>query len=384
MTWDGIGPRGGICVNGKYFLLSSRQAAMVIAASILETGLIVLPATLSEIAGRDAWLAALTAAGMIAGWSLVMAALARRFHPHSLMEGARIILGRFLGSAAAGIYLLYWLLVSAKVLREWTEITGGILLPRTPPVVVMILMLLPVAIAARQGIEELARTMEILLPLQLLVIVPGFIVSIPKFDPHNFLPVLAEGPGRVLYGGLIMFQQSEGLEVILMLAPALAAGTSWAAVSLIGVGIPLALALGAIATITAVFGPSEAGFLLWPVLAWMRQIRVPVEILERPDLLFTGVWITAAYTTIAMNVFLVSTGAARLLGLKSHRGLVLPFAAAALVLASLPRGIDAARAWSERLGWFNLVPLMVMPLLLLVTSWIRGMAGGAPSGAKPR
>ncbi|WP_407649410.1 GerAB/ArcD/ProY family transporter [Brevibacillus composti] len=53
----------------------------------------------------------------------------------------------------------------------------------------------------------------------------------------------------------------------------------------------------------AIFGAEETKLLLWPTLELARMTSLPAYILERLDILFLAVWVTAVFTTLFSSYY---------------------------------------------------------------------------------
>lgn len=138
--------------------ISSFQAAVLLYTTIVPTAILVLPGVVMSYSGQDAWLsvAAATLAGI--GFAVLVGAIASSNPGMSFQAWVASRFGRLPGLAVSLMLAFYYISTSAVVLRQFSAIVTGQILPRTPPYVVSSLVLLVAGYAVLSGIEVIART----------------------------------------------------------------------------------------------------------------------------------------------------------------------------------------------------------------------------------
>ncbi|WNQ10405.1 GerAB/ArcD/ProY family transporter [Paenibacillus aurantius] len=150
-------------------------------------------------AKQDAWLAVL--AGLLGGLVLLtLYVLILRLCPGmSLTQCFVKAFGRYIGRPLAFAYCVYFLYLSARVLRDFGALLLTSALPDTPMSAVNLIMILVILYGAVLGIGALARAGEIFLYICVLIALLGVIVllfsNVIKLE--NFLPILENGWGPV-------------------------------------------------------------------------------------------------------------------------------------------------------------------------------------------
>lgn len=112
---------------------------------------------------QDAWLAILIA--MIGGFFLLFVyfGLYQYYPDQPLTAYVRDIMGNFFGRILAFLYVLYFVYLAARVLRDLGETLLTFAYPAAPLFVMNGLFILVVVYTVRKGIEVLARTGELLI-----------------------------------------------------------------------------------------------------------------------------------------------------------------------------------------------------------------------------
>ena len=134
---------------------------------------------------------------MIGGFFLLFIyfGLYQYYPDQPLTAYVRDIMGNFFGRILAFLYVLYFVYLAARVLRDLGETLLTFAYPATPLFVVNGLFILVVVYTVRKGIEVLARTGELLIVLLSLVVVTFIILIVASglMQLSNLKPVLEAG-----------------------------------------------------------------------------------------------------------------------------------------------------------------------------------------------
>ena len=116
-------------------------------------------------AKQDAWIVILVALliGLVFIW--IYTELQNLFPSKNYVEIIIAILGKKIGIPLALLYAAYWLWPAARNLREFGELISMTLLPETPLSVILFIFILISLYALLKGVEVIARTSEIIMPL---------------------------------------------------------------------------------------------------------------------------------------------------------------------------------------------------------------------------
>ncbi|MFC6601558.1 GerAB/ArcD/ProY family transporter [Ectobacillus funiculus] len=112
-----------------------------------------------------------------------------------LTQYVRSILGKYLGSLLALLYIFYFFYLSARVLRDFGDLLLTSTLEATPMLVINSLLMLVIGGAVYYGLEVVGRTGEIILPfMTFLALITGIAILFSHiFHIENLLPVLEGG-----------------------------------------------------------------------------------------------------------------------------------------------------------------------------------------------
>ncbi|QPA32639.1 GerAB/ArcD/ProY family transporter [Thermaerobacillus caldiproteolyticus] len=328
-------------------------------------------------AKQDVWLAILI--GMIIGLLLFLVYYRLYlYYPDLPLTGyIQDITGPIFGKIFALVYVLYFLYLAARVLRDFGELLLTFAYPETPLFVLNAIMMLTVMYAVYKGIEVLARTGELFFTLLYVLAISGMILVVAAglIDIHRLQPVLEEGWRRVFK---VVFHQTLYIpfgEIIVftMLFPYInnpkkTKIVALSAMTLSGINLAIMMTVN-----VAVLGADAVSRSTFPLLNTIREIQV-ANFLERLDVFFMIALIIGGFFKIGVFFYAAVIGAAHLFNVKEHHRLVYPLGLASLLLSiavasnfpeHVKEGVNIATVYIH-------MPLqIILPVLLLAIAWIR-------------
>jgi spore germination protein KB len=345
--------------------ISPQQLYTLLVLSNLETTTSILPSLTVAIAGRDSWFTILLAIIAALPLGLLAAWLGKRFPRQTLIQYSPELLGKPLGFLAGLLYIWFFIHVASLVVRETAVGFNLSVLPQTPPIVLIIVLVVLAATTARCGIEVIGRLAESSFVLVL------FSVLLTLFLPLNFAhfeylqPVLAKGvlpllPAVLIPLGLLSEFVAANMVIPYLTEPQKAGRTLLFTVLTSGVIILFFTII-----IIAVFSQTAQNLTLPPFqLAQMISIG---NFLERIEVIVLAVWTVVALIKAAFFMWIGMLGPAQLFNLKGYRELAYPLGIIVIVLAilSYENFADAIRFYTPQVWGVYSVTIEIGLILLL-------------------
>jgi spore germination protein KB len=328
-------------------------------------------------AKKDAWLAILL--GMCFGIVLffIYYFLFRQY-PHVPLTGyAKKIFGKYLGWTIGLLYILYFLYMAARLLRDFGELLLSSTMPETPLLAINILFILTICYVLYLGIEVLARTAEVFIViLCFLGFVGNFLILVSgNVRLHNLLPFLEHGWKPILttaFPLVTTFPFGE-LLVFTFLLPYLNRSTSvkkvWLS-SLIISGLILSYTAG---INTSVLGVEEVERSTFPLLSTIGKINL-FEFIQRLDAIVVFTLLITVFFKTSIFFYAALIGIADLFKLKNHQQMVLP-TGFIIIFLSMVMAANFSEHIEEGLNitvhFLHIPFLIIIPLFMLLVSTIR-------------
>ena len=328
-------------------------------------------------AKKDAWLAILLGLGAGIVLFFIHYFLFRQYPNLPLTGYARKIFGKYLGWIIGLLYILYFLYIAARNLREFGDLLISSALPETPLLAINILMVLTICYVLSLGIEVLGRTAEVFLVVLLLLGATGnFLVLVSgNWHPHNLQPFLENGWKPILttvFPLIISFPFGEMI-VFTMLLPYLNRPESVKKVWLSAL-ISGGLALSWTASLNiVVLDVEKVERSVFPLLSTIRVVNL-MEFLQRLDVIVVYTLLITVFFKASIFFYSAVIGIVDLFKLKNHQQIVLPVGII-LIFLSIVIASDFAEHLEEGFvitGYYLHIPfLMIIPLLMLLVAIIR-------------
>lgn len=328
-------------------------------------------------AKQDAWLAILI--GMVGGFGLYLVyhGLYSYYPDIPPTEYLQKIMGSFLGKILAFIYVLYFIYLSARVLRDFGEMLITSFYWDTPLFILNTLMALLVIYTVRKGIEVLARTSELLFVLILLLGISVLFLIIVSgiIQISNLTPVLEEGIRPVLkttFTQTIYFPFGEVI-IFTMILPYLNRPEKVRRIGLLAIGCSGLILASAMAINVSVLGVNNITRSPFPLLSTIQTIEV-AGFLERLDVYFILITVIGVFFKMCVFFYASIVGTANLFKVKESARLAFPLGLAILILS-----ITIASNYSEHIKeglhvitlYLHLPLQVIIPSLLLLIAFIK-------------
>ncbi|HYG59613.1 MAG TPA: GerAB/ArcD/ProY family transporter [Symbiobacteriaceae bacterium] len=323
--------------------ISPLQVVMISIQVVLGTSMVLLPASIFQVAGRDGAVAFLLATVPLLAGAWLLAATGKRFPDAPLCH---VLVGHFpvAGRVMMAGYTGFMFLNLAFQLRMLNDFTTVLLLPRTPLLATAGLVALVTLATARGGWVVVARMTQLFLPS---LVASFFVIPLMLgrlYQPRMIAPILEWGVGPALAGGWVAlgFMGQAILPGLLIPFRSMRYyGVAGLALAGVLVSIPMSLTL-------LVLGPHLASRFTFPMAEMVRHVRL-TDFLDRWDLFVIGMYLPVGFITAGQCLHMTCAGLHRLWSQLSETDLVTPVGVLGMI-------------WSL---WFFGSPIQVIELLRL-------------------
>lgn len=328
-------------------------------------------------AAQDAWIAVIlgTVEGMLIARLYI--ALSLRFPGKTFVEIAEIVYGPVPGKLVA-LFLMWFLFhLGSLVLDDFGRYFTALILPETPDVVFMLLIVLSCAYAVKHGIEVITRTSQVLVPIAIFFTFFVTVLLVNKLDLKNLQPVFETPLPKLFWAGhaAATFPFAETVAFVMVLPylnnkheahPAVFKGMLFAG----------AILVMTVVRNTAVLG-ATAELFIYPSSQATRLINI-AEVFTRLEAIIAYNFLTMGFLKIAVLLYGTVLGAAQLFKLKTYRPLIIPTSILMLVQAKLNYDNTPAMVhFAQNVYPIYAVPFEIgLPLLTLLIAIARKLPQG--------
>ncbi|RAP75743.1 GerAB/ArcD/ProY family transporter [Paenibacillus montanisoli] len=341
--------------------------------------ILIIPSGLAFEAKHDAWISSLIgpAVGLI--FVALYHLLGQRYPALTFVEIVMHTLGKWIGGAISLLYVFFFFILGALVLRNLGDFMTTQVLPNTPIQYIHILFVLVVISGVRNGLEVFTRTAEIFLPWVILFFL-FLIVLLPyQFKLDNLLPVVGYGIAPVARAALPYIGSPYAeLITLLVLYPYVSNNRKAGKAFAIGVLIAGFILFLIVMTTILVLGPKITAVQMFPSYILAKKISVG-HFLERVEVIMAGIWFITIYFKLTICYYASTVSLAHVFKLKECRQLYLPLGFSLIVLSiiSYPNTTYffhiVTRIWS----FYSLTFGVLLPLIILGLSLMRRQGAGS-------
>lgn len=277
-------------------------------------------ATISQ-AKNDAWMAELLAPIAACGLLALVLAVAVRFPDEGLIEYTGKLFGPFFGRVLGLMYLGFFLHIAAYETRQFGDIMTSII-PETPLMVFIGSILFVTAVIARGGVETLGRFGEMAFPISLGSAFLVFLLSSPRIELVNLLPIMEEGVTPVLRGTSLALVQYSELLPLTVLFPFVNRRRE-VAKYMTGYIFCSGFAIAALAVATLGIYGSLVAHLRFPGYYLARSVNL-ANFVQRLEGLALAIWLLGYIVRISIFLYVTCLGLAQLLRTPGYKPFVFP------------------------------------------------------------
>ncbi|PWA10415.1 spore gernimation protein [Pueribacillus theae] len=348
------------------------QTTAILISSIIGVGVLRLPLTAVQAGDTGAPLVTLLGVSVASVGVWVVAKLSMRFPNQSIIEYSEVILGKWLGRLYGFLMIAFFIILTGLGAREFGEVVVTAVLKETPIEVIVIVMLFMATMFVRHDLHTFAYIHSFYVPFILAPTLIIIVLSLKNANPLYLQPVFGNelNINAMLYGVLIVASLFQTGFIVSLIFPAMEKPEKAMKAGMWGIAVTSVLYVMVVVAILAVFGPEEVKKLNWPTLELTRATSFPGKILQRLDVVFLAIWVTAVFTTIFSGYMFTIRSLSQLLKLRDHKLFSMFFLPIFFVIAMVPENVMQMYKIIETVGAWGLV-ITIAPIFLLITAKAR-------------
>lgn len=357
--------------------ITNHQVFALTACFTSGTGLLVISADMTGLAKQDAWLSVLFGLlfAMFEVWMICF--FWSRYPGMTYVEIMKKIFGKWIGWLASAGFVIMCLNTAPMISWYMGNFVTTQVMPETPVYAITFIYIVTIAISILYGLETIARAYEIFNYIVSFLFILAMVLVLPNARIENLLPVFEEGLIPILKGSLLLATNMIfPVIMLLMIYPSCADNTYKARKSFL-TGYLWGGFLLLISNIMSILilGSSITANSQYPVYLLTKEINV-ADIFTRLEFLVAAAWIITLIMRGLVYFYAGTLAFSQLLGLKSHRRIVLPMGLIVVVMSqvSYPNVIYQADwdtyVWPPFITTFGLVLPVILVIVFLIKKHI--------------
>lgn len=348
--------------------ISAAQMVILLYPTVIATAILLVPGITGKFAGNDMWLSPIWASFAGGITILIMVQLHNRFPQQTIIQYSGEIVGKIPGKLIGFIIIFFLFHSNGLVLREYGEFVVGNFLPTTPMIVVIGSMIFVSGLSVRGGIEVMARSAQVFVPVVLFLFSLIVILLLPDLEPANMLPFFEKDLTPSLKGAIVPASWFLQLFVITFILPFLKKeekGMKWGMLTVFL--IMLTLVLTNLFTML-LFGKLTPTF-TYPIMEAARYISI-ADFLQHLEAIVMAIWVGGTFIKVSVFYYVIVIGTAQWLNLKDYRPIVFPIGGLLAVMGiwTAPNLQELQHFLITVIPFYALMVMTLFPLFLLITA----------------
>lgn len=348
--------------------ITNRQMVFILVLSITCVSIISIPKVMAESAGLGSWLTLMLAALIAAAAAVVIVSLNKGFQGKVIFEYSQVLVGKIGAYIIAAFYILFFVLMSVYLLSSQANLVHADFLLKTPKWALSLLCLPVLGYAAYKGITNVARMLEIVGILFLIVVIAIHITMLIEGDARYILPLFKPSETGKYFSALPNTIDSFiGLEVLLVIPLSVVNKKPRRVAFLTMVGIGLLYVLVVDSSIMMI-GMYEIVHYNDALVVAIRQVQLPfIEFLQRVDIFYLTIGFVSTFAGIIVFYLAATEYICRVFQKVKRIVVVCILGALLFILAVVGEGVDNLGKMFEGLTtYIGPVAAIVIPLLLFI------------------
>jgi spore germination protein len=344
----------------KEFQLNSIDMATYIIIATISLRMITLPRKIVRYAGSDGWISLLLGCSFVLVVSYMMWWLGIKYPGKNGSEIVLLLFGKFIGRLGLIMISIHILGTMALGLGLFAGSIKLYLLPNTPAIVIMGVMLFIAVYAVTRELKIITVLVNILLPQVLFFTIFIMVLPFRSAEPQNIYPILYADVIDIFRGALEVVDALYGFTIIAYIMPyfkELRETKKWV---FGGWMITTSIYLGIILMCIMVFGAEEIMWLIHPVLSLVKSILLKVSIIERAESFLMIGWVISVFIMITLSFFVSYENLKVLLGVKKLNLVVYIQTPIILGFAYLPQNTAQGEIYSQYINYLGRTIILVM------------------------
>lgn len=352
--------------------VSYKQLIFLIFISRLIIGLTYLPGITAPPANQDIWLIGLFHLPIELLLSIPIYLLWKRFPGQSIIQYSETLFG--IGGKLFGLlYVCLFIQYTAITLTQLGFFLTTMILPDTPPLFIVISMLLFSAYAVVHGIEVIGRLSEIIAPIIIIALVTILLLLTKDMDFKKLTPVMETGLFPIVQGGFIAAARSLEIIGLAMVLPYLNDRAKGKTVLVAGYALPVFIFFLLEIALIATTGTESAKSTTFPIFSMIRLVSI-ADFVERIESIHLGIWLLGIFLKVVFYYYLAVLSMGQLFNLQKYKPLILPVGAVIIPLCIViaPNLVELREFTGHKIfTWYVLFFSVFIPSILLFTAILR-------------
>ena len=293
--------------------------------------------------------------------SLLIVNLFKHFPGLDIVDISNVLGGTWLRNAIGITFIIYFILTSSVLLRDFCESIKIIYYPITNITFIVAFVVIAVCIANSLNFNATIKTNRIILPLALISIVFLFITNINNFRPQRIFPILGSGFFNTFILGLSNIASFGGIAYLYFLPPLLKNPTDFKKIAVTSMITTTVYLIFTVATLLFIFSFFLNISEISPLYNATRYIEFG-SFFQRLESVFLLIWILVFTCYLSISLKMATYIFQKLTNLNDSKTLVPILGLLTFGIAIIPNNLAISQFFEN-----NIYPSLMIGIVLFLS-----------------
>lgn len=298
--------------------------------------------------------------------ALLIAKLFKKFGNADILDVSEYLGGKLFKQIIGAIFIFYYMVSSAILLRNFCEALGLVYFQMTPIIFLILLFVIGSCISNRLGFNVSLKVNLLILPIALISIVIIFIANFKSFDIQKIFPILGGGFKDTFVTGLLNISAFEGLKYLYFIPPYLKEPEKYKKISVLSAILTGTYLILCVSIILFIFPSFFTTNEIMPLYSAARYISFG-NFLQRLESIFMMIWILSfiSYLTIASK-FAISIFQ-KMTNIKNTREIINVFGLLTIAISMFPKSLAISTFLETKIySYFSVAVIFIFGISILI------------------
>ncbi len=351
------------CKIGKY------QAISLILILMLNHLILNIPQNMYEISGNSILLNIIWISTVIILITFIVIKLFKNFAGKDLLDITDFVFGKKIRTIVGIVFIIYFLLSSSFLLRNFVEDIHSIYYIQIPTWVLCILMLSIGIISNKLGANTVCKYNSIIVFIMLISTILVLLTAIPYYSTNNIYPLLGNGINATFLNGLSNIYAFSGFSFLYFIMPILKSNKDFKKVGISSIIVSSIYIFFAMLTFLFSFTfriPTNGSSPLYLVLLSAELGRF----FQRPAAIFILTWMLSIMSFLSVIIMFCSIIFKKMCNTKNSSSLSYIFGSLIYIIALIPSNLIIVHDFENTIyRYFTIILVFILvPLLLIIAN----------------
>lgn len=314
--------------------ITSKQAMTFVITSEVGVGILSLPASLAKAVGHDGWICVIAACFISIISGIIITLFLKRYFNKSILEINKLLYGKYIGKLINYLLVIYTYLITAYILRQFTDLIKISILRNTPAIVLGVFITIPTIYLTWYGLKGTCRYAYVFY-FSIATMIFLLILVSSNIRWTFLLPVGEAGIKTIIKGiGTVTFSFL-GYELLSFIYPNITDKNKVIKSVAFGTFLSGVFYTLIVIVCTGVFGENRMKYMTFPTFSLSRTYKSIV--VERVDLFFISFWMPITAGAMRSYYFCAYYSSFKLLNIKNKKVFITLLTVIVILISRIPR-----------------------------------------------